>query len=222
MNIPEPLIILGAGGFGRETAYCIDAINAHNPTWDLLGFLDDGLAGTRVEGHRVLGPLEAIDRYPNANVILAVGGPRTSGQRPTILDRLGIEPERFATLIHPSASIPTPKSIGRGSVVLAGCVCTTAISMGEHCRLMPNVVLTHDDVIEDHVTFGSGALVAGGVHIGRAAYIGAGALVREDVHIGAGALVGMGAVVTRDVPEQAVWVGVPARSVHAITVEAGS
>ncbi len=39
----EPLIIIGAGGFGREAHDVVVAINraASEPVWDFLGFLDD-------------------------------------------------------------------------------------------------------------------------------------------------------------------------------------
>jgi acetyltransferase-like isoleucine patch superfamily enzyme len=76
---------------------------------------------------------------------------------------------------------------------------------------MPAVVLTHDDVVHDGVTFGAGARIAGGVTIERGAYIGAGALIREGLVVGAGSVVGMGAVLTRSVPPGEVWAGTPAR-----------
>ena len=37
----RPLILIGAGGLGREAAEALRAINAARPTWSLLGYLDD-------------------------------------------------------------------------------------------------------------------------------------------------------------------------------------
>ena len=56
---------------------------------------------------------------------------------------------------------------------------------------MPAAVFTHDDAVDDYVTFGSGIRLAGGVHICEGAYVGAGALIRERVTVGKWALVGM-------------------------------
>ena len=47
--------------------------------------------------------------------------------------------------------------------------------MGAHVVAMPQVVLTHDDVIEDYVTLASGVRLGGGVHVATEAYLGAGA-----------------------------------------------
>ena len=36
------IVLYGASGFGREVAYIIERINKISPTYNLLGFLDDG------------------------------------------------------------------------------------------------------------------------------------------------------------------------------------
>ena len=36
------LVIVGAGGHGRETLDIVEAINADALTWNFLGFVDDG------------------------------------------------------------------------------------------------------------------------------------------------------------------------------------
>lgn len=51
------LFIIGAGGFGRETAWLAERINKISPTWEIKGFLDDNeaLHGTVQDGYPVLG-----------------------------------------------------------------------------------------------------------------------------------------------------------------------
>jgi sugar O-acyltransferase (sialic acid O-acetyltransferase NeuD family) len=209
----RPLLIIGAGGFGRETAEAVHAVNRATPQWDLLGFLDDGLAGhdAVVNGLPVLGPVAGVDRYPLAQFVISIGNPGNFTVRAAIVKRVGLPPERYATIIHPQAVIPPSAAVGPGTVILATSVATSAVEIGSHVVVMPAVVFTHDDVVGDFATLGTGVRLAGGVTVGQGAYIGAGAMVRERLTIGPWALVGMGAGVTRDVPGGEVWAGLPAR-----------
>jgi sugar O-acyltransferase (sialic acid O-acetyltransferase NeuD family) len=221
-----PLVIVGAGGLGRETVAAVRAVNAVAPTWGLLGFLDDGvaLAGQHVDGVPVLGPTSLLaegslalpggDRVPLPNVVIATGSPRSFNSRAAIAARLD-PATTYASIVHPTAVLANGTVVGPGSVLLAHVVTTAPVAIGRHVAMMPQVVITHDDSIGDHVTLGAGVKLAGGVTVGEGAYLGAGALVREHLTIGAGALVGMGAVVTHDVPTGEVWVGNPARRLRA-------
>jgi sugar O-acyltransferase (sialic acid O-acetyltransferase NeuD family) len=208
-----PLLLVGAGGFARETLELVRACNRSAPTWDILGLLDDDprLRGSEIKGVPVLGPCEAVHDHPDALVAVCVASPSGPMRRLSLVARLGLPPERYATLLHPAAVVPDSTDLGPGCVLHATTVLTADIRLGAHVAAMPAVVLTHDDVVGDGVTFGAGVRVAGGVTIERGAYLGSGALVRENVVVGEGAVLGMGAVATRSVPAGEVWTGVPAR-----------
>ena len=210
---PTPLLLIGGGGLARETLELVRAVNAVNPTWHVVGLLDDDqrMHGRRIHDAQVIGPSEAVHEHPDALVTACVASPGNPLGRLALTARLGLGSERFATLVHPAAVVPRSASIGAGSVLHAGTVLTADVTLGAHVALMPAVVLTHDDQVGDGVTFGAGVRVAGGVTIGDAAYVGSGALLREHIIVGTGSVVGMGAVVTRSVPAGEVWAGVPAR-----------
>jgi sugar O-acyltransferase (sialic acid O-acetyltransferase NeuD family) len=214
----RPLLLVGAGGFGREVVEVVHALNKDHAQFDLLGFLDDAprLQGASVGQVPVLGPIEAIEHHPEAAIVVTVGSPKNYLVRQEIVGRLALPEERYATLVHPAASVGRSTTIGAGTVVEAGAVATVHVCVGAHVTVMPGVTLTHDDVVEDFAIIASGVQLAGGVRVGRGAYLGSGCLVREQVTIGPEALVAMGAVVVTDIGRREVWQGVPARRAGSV------
>ncbi|MFF7357093.1 MULTISPECIES: acetyltransferase [Streptomyces] len=203
------LLIVGAGGFARETAQAVrDAADL-----ELLGHLDDNpaLHGTEVDGVPVLGGGDLVHDLPDARVVICVGHPGDYAARARLVRRFGLPTDRYATVIHPTAAVSATSRVGPGSVLLAQCVLTAAVRVGAHVAVMPQAVLTHDDVVEDYVTIAAGVRLGGGVRLERGAYVGSGALVREGTTVGAWSLTGMGSTVLGDVPPGEVWAGSPAR-----------
>lgn len=207
------LVIVGAGGFARETAAAVHALAAAGAGWRLLGLLDDdpALHGTHRSGLPILGGTEQLGALGEAAVLVCVGSPRDPGARARVVHRLGLPAQRYATIVHPAAQVGAGSVLGPGTVLLAGVCLTADVTVGAHVAVMPQTVLTHDDVVDDFATIASGVRLGGGVRLGQGAYLGAGALIRESVRVGTGALVGLGAVVLDDVPAGEVWVGNPAR-----------
>lgn len=212
MRAPRPLMLVGAGGLGRETLNLIDALNYEEPRWAIQGFVDDdsSLAGSVVSGVRVLGPSELV-KEANSYVVLCLGNDKLPYLRLEKSEYLGLEPERYATLVHPSAGVSSDSVIGPGSVLFQNVVMTAGVSIGSQVLLMPGVTLTHDDVIRNGATMASGACVGGRVEIGECAYVGMSATIRQGLTIGRGSVIGMGAVVLEDVPAEETWAGTPAR-----------
>ncbi len=140
---------------------------------------DPALAGQVIHGVPVLGPTDEIAAHPDVEVVVAVGRGRV--RRPLVarLRSFGVGEGRFATIIDPSVIVPETCTVGRGSILLAGTVLTSDVTIGEHVVIMPRVTLTHDDVIEDFATLCAGVSLGGRVRIGEAAYLGMNAGVRE-------------------------------------------
>jgi sugar O-acyltransferase (sialic acid O-acetyltransferase NeuD family) len=209
------LLLVGAGGLAREAAEAVHAVNAVRPVWDLLGFLDDDPEkhGSTIGGVRVLDGVDAVHDHPSALLLLCPGRPDNYVTRRLLTGRLGLGDDRYATIIHPSASVGISCEVGAGSLLLAHVDLTADVVVGRHVVVMPQAVLTHDVRIDDWVTLASGVRLGGGCHVEEGAYVGSGACVREGITVGEWALVGMGAVVTRDVPAERLWYGTPARDI---------
>ncbi|SOD70310.1 sugar O-acyltransferase (sialic acid O-acetyltransferase NeuD family) [Jatrophihabitans sp. GAS493] len=200
------LILVAASGLAREA---LEAVRVQQ-RYDVVGIVDDNpaLVGELVDGVKVLGGLSAIADHPDAQVLLCAG---SGTAREALAQRLDLPPTRYACVVHPSVALPPSCSIGAGSLLLAGCVLTASVEVGEHVVLMPNVTLTHDDRIGDYATLCAGVVLGGGVRVGERAYLGMAASVRQNLTIGADSVVGMGSVLLRDVPAGRTWFGAPAR-----------
>ena len=209
----RPLLLIGAGGLAREVLAAVEAVNRAAAQWAVMGVLDDDPRrhGQRLDGVPVLGPTELVSQHEDAAVVLCTASSRNQASRKRIAERLALPDDRYATVVHPAASIAGGTLLGAGSVFLAFVAVTAPQEIGRHVVVMPHVTITHDDRIDGYVTFASRVALSGGVSVGETAYLGSGALVREGLSIGAGALIGMGAVVLDHVPPSEVWVGTPAR-----------
>lgn len=209
------LIVLGAGRGAVELLDLVADVNdaAGRERFRPVGFLDDDVArhGARIEGLPILGRLADAHRFPAALFANAIGSPANHRHRDAIVARTGLGPERFATIVHPSASVSRASRLGPGTVLFPHVTVRSHALLGQGVLVLANAVVEHDAVIGDHSCVASGAGLAGGVRVGRCCYLGANCSVIGNVAIGDRALVGMGAVVLHDVAPDTVVVGNPAR-----------
>jgi sugar O-acyltransferase (sialic acid O-acetyltransferase NeuD family) len=210
---PRQLLLVGGGGLAREV---LAAVRLLPEKWKPIGALDDDPSrhGADLDGVAVLGGSDLIAEFTDAAVVACVANAGRPADRLGIVRRLDLPDDRWATVVHPAASVAEGSILGPGTVLLAGTVVTAPLRIGAHVVAMPHVLITHDDEIADGVTFAGGASLGGAVTIGEGAYLGQGSVVREMLSIGAGAVVGMGSVVLQNVPAGEVWAGVPARRIR--------
>ncbi|HOX56458.1 MAG TPA: NeuD/PglB/VioB family sugar acetyltransferase [Candidatus Paceibacterota bacterium] len=206
------LIILGTGGSAYDVLDIVHSINVQAQTWELAGFLDDARpSGSRYLDLPVLGGLREATRFDDCWFINVIGSDVSYRRRPEIIQSTGLAPDRFATLVHPRASVSPWARLGLGVYVSFGVSIGGGVSVGNHVSFSPACVIGHDSVFADCALIAPQAVISGFVRVGCCCYIGAGAMIRQKLEIEAGALVGMGAVVTKHVPAGVTVVGNPAR-----------
>jgi sugar O-acyltransferase (sialic acid O-acetyltransferase NeuD family) len=212
MSDLKDIVIVGAGGLGREIVAAIEACNATRKEWNVLGFLDSNrdLAELEVGGVPVLGSDEWCQQNPRESVwfVCAIGDPKIRCQIAKKYSAMGCE---FASIVHPDVRIPRSVQIGAGAVVMAGTQFTTDATVGSQAVIYLNCSITHDVEIGDFCMIAPGCNLSGGAVLEAGVQFGTGASILPGRRIGAWAIIGAGSVVTDDVPANCTAVGIPCR-----------
>ena len=214
----KDLYIIGAGAFGRETAWVAERMNEAGEDWNICGFVDDDPTawGKTEGGYPVLGGTELLlNSEKRVYAVCAIGTGKT---RKKIMTRLIGRPNiEFATLIDPSVIQGARAKVGRGTILCAGTILAVDSVIGDHVIVNFDCTIGHDVVLHNYVTVNPSVNLSGFVDVGECAELGTGTHVIQGKHIGAESIVGAGAVVIREVPARCTAVGNPAKPIKFFT-----
>lgn len=204
------LVIIGAGGVGREVSLIVQQINEIEPTWNMIGFIDDNVDnwGKVVNGYSIIGGLDSLDFLTEDHyVVIAIANYEVKKR---IVNRIRGR-FKFATIIHPKVWIHDFMTLGEGSVVYEGVILTANIEIGKHVIISPKCGIGHDSIVKDYVSLLWNVNVSGNDVIEEGVMMGSGSTVIQGKIIGQGSTIGAGAVVVNNIDSYSTAVGVPAK-----------
>jgi len=198
----KDLIILGAGGTAFEVIEIVFAINKVQPEWNILGYLDDNeeLLGQVKNGYPVLGTIPQSVNYKNAYFASSIGNAYDTKLRMKVRNKVPYPDERFATLIHPNATICETAEIEPGAIIYSNVCVSANTHIGHDAFLVYNTVVAHESTIGKHCILSVGVFLPSDVHVGDCCYLGAGVASRHQMDIGDNCLIGMGTKIVKSVP----------------------
>jgi sugar O-acyltransferase (sialic acid O-acetyltransferase NeuD family) len=213
----KKLVIIGAGGLGREVAQYIKDINQISPTYELIGFIDSDIKKKGVEyyGVPVLGDFDILHSFFKSNEkvygFCAVAKPSIKSRLVLQMKENNIE---NINIIHPMAYVSPEVRIGKGVLISPYCVITTNITIGNYVHINPQCGIGHDSTIGNYSTLYWNVNVSGNVKIEENVEIGSKAFIKQGLIIQENSILGAGAVVVHSVKEGITVVGVPAKEIN--------
>ena len=205
----KKILIVGAGGFGRELLQWIKDINAEKPTWEIGGFLDDNLQaldGVEID-YPVVGTISDWQPKDDEVFALAMGKPQLKRM---VVEKLKSRGAHFAAVIHPTALVSPFAHYGEGLVMFPYSKLSCNSTVGDFVSILTTPI-GHDNEIGDYTMISGGCNIVRNVKIGKDVFVAAGVCIAQDVVVKDGAYIGLGSVVHKDVKAGTKVFGNPAR-----------
>ena len=214
----KKLVLLGAGGFGREVAASIlPFMNQREPSYELIGFIDDGEqyhTGMMIDGYPWLGRQEWIlDHKDDVYCTCTIGSAKMKAAIQRKLTEQGV---RFATLLGYYAYVAPYSEIGPGSVLYGWTQVSVNCKIGAGVVLNDSVRIGHDVTIGDYTSIMPGTGISGGCVIGKEVDIGGHAYIVPGRKIGDGAKIAAGSIVFTNVRAGTTVLGNPAKRMKGL------
>ena len=211
----NPIVIVGAGGFGREVASLLKRINKKSPTWEFLGFYDDDEQGKPRGSHNeygeILGTVDDLNRTEQpVAAILAIGFPRPLK---AVKERLNNPLITFPNIIAPEASILDEENyqMGEGNILSSFASLSCNVRLGNFNIINNRASFGHDVQIGDFNVFMTACRISGGSIIGEQNLFGVASIAIPGTKVGTGVTISPGSVVMRKPKDNATYVGNPAK-----------
>lgn len=204
------IVIIGAGGLGREVQWLIERINEYENKWNIVGYVDDGIeVGTVIDGYPVLGGVNDLFKCEKKrNVVCAIG---KAAIREKIIHQLSVNHNLvYPNLIDPCAIMSKRVKMGEGNIICPGAIISVDLEMGNFNLIDWNCTVGHDVVMDSYITLFPNVNVSGSVEIGKCVELGTGTQIIQGKKIAEGVITGAGTVVVKDIAESGTYIGIPA------------
>lgn len=205
----KQLIIVGAGGLGREIYnYAQDSLG-YGEDFNIKGFLDSN--PNSLDGFSnyppILGSDDDYEIQKNDVFVAALGDVRVKQK---VIASLTAKGAVFYTLIHKTTIINSNAKIGVGCVIMPHVIIGCDVEIGNNTLIQAKAVIGHDVSIGECCRIDCLSMCVGGVIIGNYVTLHTASVINHHVKVGDFATVGACSFVIRSVKTNTSVFGVPA------------
>ena len=204
----KDLIIVGAGGFGREALFIVKTINKIKPQWNIRGFINDipdALDGVKCS-HSIIGTIK--DWEPKENEVFVMGISSPIGKE-KVAGALKAKGAKVVTLIHPAAIISDEAVLGEGCVIGARSTVGGGATIGDFVNIAGSMI-GQDAIIGDYSTTTGFANITNAI-LGKRVFVGSHAVILNKLRVGDDAFVCAGSIVFNNIKAGTKVFGNPAK-----------
>ena len=203
---PSRVLVVGAGGFGREVCWwAADALAGSARR--VVGFLDADASRGTID-LPVLGDPATHEPRPDEVFVLAIGIPHV---RRRVAETLLGRGARFLALVHPTAIVVPSARVAPGAIVCPGAIVSDAAEIGPFGLLNYHASVAHDAAVGAYAVLSPYATLAGGARVGDDVFLGLHASVGPGRQVGDRSKVAANSCALSDVPTDSLVYGVPGR-----------
>lgn len=206
----KDLVIIGAGGMGREIYYT--AINSIGYGTDFIvkGFIDDDISVlTGFQGYPpMLGTISGYDVQVNDVFACSIGDVENKVR---ICEMIKTKGGRFQTLIHRNSTIKLNTKIGDGTIIDSYAIVSCDTEIGENCLIQQAAIVGHDVKIGDYCRLDCQSFFVGAVRVGNRCTIHTSAVLNHKVVVEDDATIGACSFVVKKVKKGTTVFGNPAK-----------
>ena len=207
----KDIAIYGAGGFGREVACLINAINDEKKEWNLIGFFDDALpVGYENEYGSIIGGISELNKYShNLSIAIAIANSTTND---SIINKIKNVKIEFPNLIAPDILFFNKNTVtlGNGNIIGFKSVISCNVRMGNFNHFNISVFIGHDVNIGNYNMFNPSTRISGEVTIGNCNFFGVSSIVLQQKQIGNYTVIGANSVIIKKTKDYTTYIGNPA------------
>jgi sugar O-acyltransferase (sialic acid O-acetyltransferase NeuD family) len=204
-------------GGGNQAHYTIDIIEKEGK-YNIVGIIDSihDINSDRF-GYKILGRQENISQiikeYNVEGGVISIGD---NWSRYYVYNQIiELVPDfEFVNAIHPSVIIGNNVILGKGIVVMAGCIFNPKSFIGNFTFFATGAQVEHDSYIDNFSSISAGSITGGYVKLGKFSAITLGVTIMDRVEIGENTVVGSGSLITKSLPDNVLAYGNPAKIIR--------